>query len=819
MSSRIRRWLVAVVMASAMVAPLPAVRAGVLVEADAGPGAVDPAAFKLGDFLEELRADPGGLSYEMLLSVDDEAAARAVVPAGRPLRFLPHVGVARTVLDREEILRVAENPAVEGLEPDRALELMNAGARETTGVDAVQQRRGDGTYDGLTGAGIHVAVIDSGLDTTHPDFAGRIEHAWELVSSDPEVFVAAASGVSLHTGERTDPAVRAYVGSSSTSTRIDVEFQDAAVATGELPAGAGTDNSGHGTHVTGILGGGGVLDPSARGVAPAARIHSYKFAQTVGPQTVPASFIAESFEHVLAHNARTAEDADDIRVVNMSVGSPGCGKDPGLRRPNQRALRRAFEAGVLVTVAYGNFGPAPATCVLQGLQPWALSVANGEKGGRIAGDSSRGVVIGDETWNRQKPTEKWTANHDRDKAIAHAKEYSSDETTDDERATWDFDTKPLGLHRPGVTAPGTRIVSTMGRNHFSTQPGAASAGGPYGMLSGTSMAAPHVAGIATLVVEAFRDRHGVFPDPLTVIRILEGTADPQVLVTAPVYDANGALTSLADFRPARPHEMGTGYVDVQSAVAAARSWTDVHSLPKRGTAPPKTATSSELETCEANVVTIGSFVTDQGHQVCAVEVPEGVETMRIVATPITAGDVVAVSVSEERCVPCGDRSTTIMSTSKPVTGKVYDVAVRRPRSGPWNVRFDGIAPAPGTPTAVSPLVPFRAEVTFSFRNRAPVVGLQVAPTEVDGAPVVGVRAVVADADGVSDVTSAMLVVSDATGRRQQEFGIDRFRAGDGVLRFALSDLHLQGAGPWTVRLSASDAGGAADDHTTVVARR
>ena len=813
MSSRYRRWLVAVLTAAALVAPLPAVQAAVSVDLGAAPQPLDLASFKLGEFLEELRADPPGLYYEMLLSVDDEAAARAIVPAGRPFRYLPHVGVARTVLDRDEILQVARTSAVEGLEPDRALDLMNAGAREATGVDALQDRRDDGTYGGLTGAGIHVAVIDSGLDTTHPAFSGRIEHAWELVSSDPEIFVPVQHDLPLR-GEPVGPRARVYVGSSPSSTRIDAEFkdvsfqdrrvEDAAASVEDLPPTAGTDPSGHGTHVTGTLAagadGGTDVDPASRGVAPAARIHSYKYAHTVGYGAV-TSLVAESFEHILAHNERSP-DGDDIRVVNMSLGSPGCGKDPALVRPNQRALRSAFDAGVLVTVAYGNFGPAPATCVLQGLQPWVLAAANGEKGGRLAGDSSRGVVA---DW----------ANYDRWAAEEHARAYlGADDAT---RNSWSFESAPIALHRPGVTAPGTRIVSTMGRTNASTQPGAFSAGGGYGMMSGTSMAAPHVAGIATLVVEAYRDAHGVFPSPRTIIEIVEGTADPQVLVTAPVYDTSGAMTSDAEFRLARPHEMGTGYVDAVAAVSAARAWTPDPTLPAREVPKPKWSTSFSLGAECASPVVIGSFVTGKGHRTCPVDVPEGVHVMRIVATP-KPGDVVAVSVSEDRCVPCREQSSTISNTSKPVTGKVYDVAVRRPRAGWWTVRFDGTAPGPGAPTAVTPVIPYEAVVSFEFLNRRPTVKLKVTPEAVDRAPVADVHAVVSDPDGIDDVEEVALVISDATGRRTQQYDIDRFVAQGHDLKLDLLDLRLQGVGPWTAHLSARDADGAVADQTVAVGR-
>ncbi|WP_214326960.1 S8 family serine peptidase [Nonomuraea sediminis] len=108
-----------------------------------------------------------------------------------------------------------------------------------------------------------VAVIDTGVDYTHPD---------------------------LNVVERTD------------------------CQTGTCAANSGTDDNGHGSHVAGIIG---ALDNNigAVGIAPGARIHAVKVLNSAGSGTLSA--IAAGIDWAVAH-------ASSIRVINMSLGCDGC---------------------------------------------------------------------------------------------------------------------------------------------------------------------------------------------------------------------------------------------------------------------------------------------------------------------------------------------------------------------------------------------------------------------------------------------------------------------------------------------------------------
>ncbi|MGK5742543.1 S8 family serine peptidase [Micromonospora sp. URMC 103] len=148
--------------------------------------------------------------------------------------------------------------------------------------------------EGDTGAGVRVAVLDTGIDATHPDLADRI--------AESAVFVP---------GE-------------------------------EL-----TDRAGHGTHVASTIAGSGAASQGReKGVAPDARL-------AVGKVLSDAGSGQDSW--ILAGMEWAARDAG-ARVINMSLGSnqPSDGTDPVSRSVDALSA----ETGALFVVAAGNNGAA-----------------------------------------------------------------------------------------------------------------------------------------------------------------------------------------------------------------------------------------------------------------------------------------------------------------------------------------------------------------------------------------------------------------------------------------------------------------------------
>ncbi|MDI3390072.1 S8 family serine peptidase [Streptomyces sp. B-S-A8] len=145
---------------------------------------------------------------------------------------------------------------------------------------------------GLTGKGVKVAVLDTGVDADHPDLAGRIA-----------------------------------------TSKSFIEGQEVA------------DKDGHGTHVTSTVGGSGAgSDGKEKGVAPGAELAVGKVLSDEGSGT-------ES--QIIAGMEWAAKDVD-AKIVSMSLGSraPSDGTDPMAQAVNTLTE----ETGALFVIAAGNSG-------------------------------------------------------------------------------------------------------------------------------------------------------------------------------------------------------------------------------------------------------------------------------------------------------------------------------------------------------------------------------------------------------------------------------------------------------------------------------
>jgi serine protease AprX len=211
-----------------------------------------------------------------------------------------------------------------------------------------------------------------------------------------------------------------------------------------------SDTFGHGTFVAGTIAGTGAESGGAiKGVAPAANLVALKVAGADGSSDVLRVITAVQWA---VNNAAK----DNIRVLNLSLGTDST-QDWRID-PLNAAVEGAWRAGLVVTVAAGNNGAGgigkPAD------DPYVITVG--------ASDDATTVAAGDDT----------------------VAPFSSVGPTS------------AGLIKPDLVAPGTHILSSrsVGSTVATTYPDS-QVGATYFRGSGTSFAAPQVAGAVALLLQ------------------------------------------------------------------------------------------------------------------------------------------------------------------------------------------------------------------------------------------------------------------------------------------------------------------------------
>ncbi len=230
-------------------------------------------------------------------------------------------------------------PGVRAVYPDRPVQLNLTESVPLIGADQVWKLK-DAGNQAVTGQGVRVAVIDTGIDYTHPDLGGCFGTGCKV-----------AAGYDLYNNDA-DPR----------------------------------DDNGHGTHCAGIVAADGVL----KGVAPGVTLYAYKVLSAAGTGSV--SLIIAGIERA-ADPDQDPTTADGVDIISMSLGVPGSPDDPW-----PLAVDAAVEQGILVAVSAGNSGPDYASMESPGLARRSLAVGAADKLDQIASFSSRGPIPGYDSW-------------------------------------------------------------------------------------------------------------------------------------------------------------------------------------------------------------------------------------------------------------------------------------------------------------------------------------------------------------------------------------------------------------------------------------
>ncbi|GAA3744721.1 S8 family serine peptidase [Plantactinospora mayteni] len=275
---------------------------------------------------------------------------------------------------------------------------------------------------GHRGGGTTVAVLDTGIDRTHPDLA-------DAVTAERD-FTESASGPH--------------------------------------------DVHGHGTHVAATITGSGAASAGRyAGVAPDARLVNVKVLDDEGSGL--DSWVLEGMEWAAGTGAK---------VVNMSLGDPW--PSDGSDLLSHAVNRLTAQRGTLFVVSAGNSGPDDGSIGSPAAADAALTVGAVTGEDELADFSSRGPRLGD------------------------------------------------AAVKPDITAPGVGIVAARAEGSELGEP----VGDGYQRLSGTSMAAPHVAGAAAILAGQHPDLTG--PE---LKALLTGSATPNTRST--VYQQGSGRVDVA----------------------------------------------------------------------------------------------------------------------------------------------------------------------------------------------------------------------------------------------------------------------------------
>jgi serine protease AprX len=306
----------------------------------------------------------GGMQrgFVELTATATAADLRAIFATGvvkaHPFRLVPQVAV---VAPSSAFPLLAALPGVVRLQEDHGIKLQLHESKSALGVMTARAPKPKGL--GLTGKGVRVAVIDTGVDTTHPDL-GNVIHAYNTEFA-----------------WMTEPVQDGLYGQQA------FELSEAY---------GGVDENGHGTHVASTVGGQGTaardagLEPDLTGVAPGVELVSYKIAgaSQTGADLGWEQNAMVAIEHIV-------ENEKDLRVKVVSNSWSIYEVDDPDVEPTIQIIRAASRRGLLFAFAASNDGPADQTVGWPGATGEVVTVASTvkQKPFGVSSFSSRGYQV------------------------------------------------------------------------------------------------------------------------------------------------------------------------------------------------------------------------------------------------------------------------------------------------------------------------------------------------------------------------------------------------------------------------------------------
>ncbi|QZY30172.1 S8 family serine peptidase [Nocardioides coralli] len=390
--------------------------------------------------------DGGGIPTGTLAALQALGVERAI-----PLRTIGAIAVTAPlrVIDRLDTV-----PGVAAVEPQRRLDTQLYESKKqikAVGVDKPQRyttragkKRVRGTRPGVTGKGVTVAVLDSGIFAGHPDFGDRVVKGLNFSYSE----------VNQQAGFSTE------------------QWDTYAESTGPV---ALQDEIGHGTHVAGTIGGDGSLSasqggPDLAGVAPGVELISMRVAtpgfgivDDIDWEEAALAAFDWTIRHRKEYGIDITQNSWGLLPTEPNCFGLDCGEPTDFDAMSEM-IASVVDSGVHVVFSAGNNGPEPGT---------------------IGGyhDPRNGAIL-----------------------VGAACKTKDSSRCDEGQEMTDFSSRGAqdgSGPQVDVVAPGDTIMAALSPSVLAPLTECPEIQTPgYFCISGTSMSSPHVAGVVALMLEA-----------------------------------------------------------------------------------------------------------------------------------------------------------------------------------------------------------------------------------------------------------------------------------------------------------------------------
>jgi subtilisin family serine protease len=256
-------------------------------------------------------------------------------------------------VDASQVLELAQLPKVTRVLPVADFELDLSETVPHIGAAALQAN------PGLTGDGVSVAVLDTGIDYTHARLGGDgTQAAYEAA------YGTSVNDLANTTRDGLFPTAKVVEGFDF----LGEGWPNTAAVPDPDPIDCGPSGTpppctgGHGTHVSSIIAGN-------NGVAPGADLYAYKVCSSISTSCSGIA-ILQAFEAALDPNG-DGDIADAVDVINLSLGAV-YGQ---IENPSSGAAANAVRMGVVVVASAGNSSDKPYVTGSPSSTPEVISVA------------------------------------------------------------------------------------------------------------------------------------------------------------------------------------------------------------------------------------------------------------------------------------------------------------------------------------------------------------------------------------------------------------------------------------------------------------